>query len=249
VMPIQHFRTQSSAARAQPSLLRQANGERIEGTTYPQTLQIGGGARPHAEPKEGIYDEKLIVILLIGCAFVISQGFRNVAAADEGLRDPCSQTGWHVCRNGARILFPVFCEHSPFSLAKCGSEGVSGVTITALAIGAYTSDANGACVTWTETDTDSPESAAPPTVFVVHQTAKATNYDPTTGTGDGVFANYFGGTCHGSTFDSTGRRSSPLAPTTSWPPITAAIDSVVTSLTNSVGAFGGFSISGTALRQ
>jgi hypothetical protein len=75
-------------------------------------------------------------------------------------------------------------------------------------------------------------------------------YDPTTGTGDGSFTNYFGGTCHGATFDSTGA----TAVATGTYHFVASkggkqIDAVVTSLTNSVGSFGGFSITATVLRQ
>jgi hypothetical protein len=125
------------------------------------------------------------------------------------------------------------------------------VSVEALAVGAYTSDTNGnACVTWTETETVPPLSAAPPSIYVVHPVFKITSYDPTTGAGEGSYTNYFGGTCHGSTLDNTG--ATAVATGTGHLVVSnngKRLDAVVTSLTNSIGSFGGFSISATLIRE
>jgi hypothetical protein len=195
--------------------------------------------------------KKLMLILLVGCVLVISQGFRKVAADDEGTHGtPLRKLAGTYALTVHGSFFFCLDNDPPHGPVTC-TEGSTGVSIDALAVGAYTSDTTGnACATWTETETALPVSAAPPTIFVIHQTAKITNYDSTTGTGDGTFTNYFGGTCHGSTFDSTG---ATVAATGTYHFAVSnggkRSDSVVTSLTNSVGAFGGFSISGTALRE
>ena len=209
------------------------------------------GVRPQSEFTEESTMKKLIVILLAGCVLVISQGFQTAAADDEGHRETSLRklSGTYALTVHGSFFFCLD-SNPPHGPVTC-TEGSTGVLIDALAVGAYTSDTTGnSCVTWTETENVLPVSAAPPTVFVIHQTAKITNYDSTTGTGDGAFTNYFGGTCHGSTFDSTG---ATIAATGTYHFAVSnggkRSDSVVTSLTNSVGAFGGFSISGTSLRQ
>jgi hypothetical protein len=198
---------------------------------------------------ERVTMKKLWVILLAGCALVISQGFREVAA-DQGYT-PLEQLAGTYSETVRGSYFLCLAHAEPSPPANCGSPGSTGVPINALAVGASTFNAEGnGCVTWTETDSDSPVDASPPTVFVVHQTAQTTNYDPTTGTGDGNFTNYFGGKCNGSTFDST---NATVASTGTYHFVVTErgkrVESIVTSLTTPGGAIGDFSISGTALRE
>jgi hypothetical protein len=149
-------------------------------------------------------------------------------------------------------LFVCFSTTPPFPLAKCGSAGSTDTPLNALAVGAQTRDAAGnQCTTWTEADSDSPLTASPPTVYVLHQTGTTTSYDPTTGTGEGSFTNYFGGKCNGTAFDSTG---ATVANTGTFHFGVSnhgnRMDAMVTSLIPPVsGAFGGFSIPATLLRQ
>jgi len=135
--------------------------------------------------------KKLMLILLVGCVLVISHGVRNVAADDEGTKGiPSRKLAGTYALTVHGSFFFCLDSNPPHGPITC-TEGSTGVLIDALAVGAYTSDTTGnSCVTWTETENVLPVSAAPPNVFVVHQTAKSTTYDPTTGTGDGSFINY-----------------------------------------------------------
>jgi hypothetical protein len=192
--------------------------------------------------------KKLMVSVLVGFAFVISHEARIVAADDEehgGIPQHKLAGSYADTIHGS-----FFVCLGPNGQIPC-TQGASGVSIDALAVGVYTSDADGnACATWTETETVPPVSAAPPTVVVIHQVTKITSYDPSTGAGEGSYTNYLGGTCHGSTFDSTEAKA---AATGTYHFVASKngerIDAVVTALTNSVGAFGGFSVSATLIRE
>src|SRR5207245_4264808 len=98
----------------------------------------------------------------------------------------------------------------------------------------------------TETEAALPLGAAPPFVAATHFAGKVTSYDPRTGTGDKSDTSYFGGKCHGATFDSTG---ATVASTLTAHLVVSndgqRIDGVDTSLTNPGGAIGGFSFSFT----
>jgi hypothetical protein len=192
--------------------------------------------------------KKLMVSILVSCAFVISQEVRTVAAHDEQNQGiPQSELAGTYADT---IHASFFVCRGPHGQIPC-TQGASGVAIDALAVGAYTSDAEGnACATWTETETVLPLSAAPPAVFVVHQTTQIMSYDPSTGAGEGSYTNYLGGACHGSTFDSTGATTAAAG---TYHFVASKngnrIDAVVTALNNAVGAFGSFSVSATLVRE
>jgi hypothetical protein len=102
----------------------------------------------------------------------------------------------------------------------------------------------------TQTASDLPVNIFPPGVEVLHTVSTLTSYDPVTGTGDLSFITYNGGHCNGGSFDNTGATIS----STGTQHFTASkrgeqVDFVVTSLSSPVGAIGGFSLSGTALRH
>ena len=199
--------------------------------------------------------KKLMMILLIGCALVISQGFSKVVLADgfggsdEGT--PLRKLAGTYAFTGHGSLAVCLDKNPPFPLATCGSPGSMVVALTLQDVGGETFDAEGnECATVTETEADFPISASSTTVIVAHLVGKLTSYDPTTGTGDGSFTGYVGGQCHDATFDSKGVTVVSTG-TTHFAVSNRGkrIDFVVTSITNSAGALGGFSISGTALRE
>ena len=196
--------------------------------------------------------KKRMVILFVGCALVMSQGFRKVAVGAEGTgKIPLSKLAGTYTETIQASLFVCFSATPPFPLAKCGSAGATGAPFTALAVGVQTRDAAGnSCTTWTEADTDSPLTVSPPIVYVLHQTGQTTNYDLTTGAGEGSFTNYFGGKCNGTDFDSTG---ATVANTGTFHFVVShhgnRMDAVVTSLVSPSGDIGSFSIPATLLRQ
>ncbi len=196
--------------------------------------------------------KKLMMIVLTSWALASGFAVHTAAASDEGAEKISSRNLAGVYAETVHGSYLLCVESTPpHAPVKCGSAGSVGVPITALAFGAYTSDVNGnACATWTETDSDSPVGLAQPTVYVVHQAGKFMSFDPTTGTGDGVFTNYFGGTCHGATFDSTG---ATVASSGTFHFVVSnhgkRIDTVVTVPTTPGDIIGGFSLSSTNLRE
>jgi hypothetical protein len=245
-------RKQSAAARAPPSLPRQANGESVAALCIIHTSQTVGGILPQSDPKEGVTMKKLMVILLASYALVISQGVREVIADEEephGL--PLSAlAGTYAATFQGSIVF-CFQDTPPFPPAKCGSTGSTGVPFSLLQVGAVTRDTKGnACATLTETLADLLVNTSPPFVLVIHTVGKVTSYDPTTGTGDVSVTIYSGGKCKGTIFDSTG--ATVQATTTSHFAASnhgKRVDFISTSATNSVGSIGGFSSSGTQQRH
>jgi hypothetical protein len=196
--------------------------------------------------------KKLMVILLAGCVLIISQGVREAIADEEETNGlPLrALAGTYAATSQGSIVF-CFQDTSPFPPAKCGSKGSTGVPFSLLQVGAVTRDTKGnACATLTETLADLPVNTSPPFVVVIHNVGKITNYDPATGTGDVSVTIYSGGKCKGTIFDSTG--ATVEATTTSHFAASnhgKRVDFISTSATNSVGSIGGFSASGTQLRQ
>ena len=98
--------------------------------------------------------------------------------------------------------------------------------------------AGNACGSHSAVVTTIPATAAPPTVVPSVMTVlKLNSYDPTTGTGDAALTEYFGGSCDGAIFNSTGALqivSGSLHFTVSSGDNAnggATIDSILTSLT------------------
>ena len=193
--------------------------------------------------------KKLIVILFIGCALVISQGFKEVAA-HQGYTPVEDLAGTYALTAQGSFFF-CFTPTPPFPPAQCGSPGSTGVSVSAVEVGVSTSDAAGnSCATLTETLSELPVTASPSGVVVINIVSRTTSYDPTTGTGDKSDTGYSGGQCHGATFDSTGATVGSSA--TEHFAVSKngkQIDAIVTSLANPDGSIGGFSISVTQLRD
>jgi hypothetical protein len=71
-------------------------------------------------------------------------------------------------------------------------------------VGSFTEDKAGN-ICGTSTDVlSAPGDVHPPIVTVQNVSAKVTNYDPSTASGDARFTDYNGGKCNGANFDSTG---------------------------------------------
>ena len=181
----------------------------------------------------------------------MSQGFREVAADDAGGIIPLANLAGPYSTTAQGSQFICFKGTPPFSPARCGSVGSVGFPFSFLQVGAVTRDAAGnACATATRTFAHLSVDAPPPRVLDVHIVSQVTSYDPATGTGDDSTTSYSGGACNGPIFDSTGARVTA----TSTFHFTASregkrLDFVITSLTTPVGSIGGFSVSGTELRQ
>ncbi len=193
--------------------------------------------------------KKLMVIVLTGCALGLSQGVRNVAA-DQGWT-PLEELAGTYALTAHGSIAVCLANTPPFPLATCGSPGSIVVPLTLQDVGVDTLDAEGnSCTTYTETQAAFPVGASPTTVVVAHIVGQLTSYDPTTGTGDGSFTSYIGGQCHGASFDRTGATVASTG--TDHFAVSnrgKRADFVVTSVTNSAGALGGVSLSGTLLRD
>ena len=201
--------------------------------------------------------KKLMVLLLAGCLGVLSPGFSKVTADDDltgfidGGQIPLSRLAGTYAATLHGSLALCLENTPPHAPAACGSPTSIVVPLTLQDVGAQTRDAEGnGCGTITETEANFPLDVSPPAVFVDHVVTKDTHYDPTLGTGDGDFTSYFGGQCHGATFDRTG---ATLAATGTYHYAASnrgrRIDVVLTSAISPVGAIGDFSLSGTNLRH
>ena len=214
-----------------------------------QTLQTVGSTLLQSNPEEGVTVKKLMVTLFIGCALVISQGFKEVIA-HQGYT-PLEELAGTYALTAQGSFFFCFTPTPPYPPAACGSPGSAGIPVGAVEIGDVTSDTAGnACATIKETLSQLPVTASPSSVIEINVVSKVTSYDPITGTGDRSSTGYSGGKCKGATFDSTGA----TAGSSSTEHFAVSnngkrINTVVTSLTNPDGSIGGFSISVTQVRE
>jgi hypothetical protein len=195
--------------------------------------------------------KQLGVILLAGCTLALSQGVRRVAAA-QGFTPLTEVAGtFSFTLNGSLALCLGNTPDRPPAL--CGSLNSTVVPSTLVEVGVYTFDTAGnACGILTETETASPVGTALPTVRVLHSVLQTTTYDPTTGQGDTSVTNYVGGQCTGATFDNTDGATVASNQTYHFALSSGGqrLDFVVTSHIPLAGlGTGGFSLSGTLLRQ
>ena len=194
--------------------------------------------------------KKLFAVLFVGLVFVVCHPFviphLSEVSADGGGGIPLPSGQFSIIAQGSLAICL-----DPSSLAEepCSASGALVVPISILNNGAGALDTAGnACFTFTEIDADLPVNASPPTVSVYRVAGKLTNYDSTTGTGDGSFATYSGGQCNGTSFNSSG--ATQVNGGTDHFVVSEngkRVDFVITSLTNP--AVGDFSFSGTELRQ
>jgi hypothetical protein len=133
----------------------------------------------------------------------------------------------------------------------CSTKGAVAVPLTLLSVGHVTAASGGSCQTSVSTISDFPVDKSPPQVGTTdHTVSTATDYDPSTGTGDASFISYVGGTCHGATFDPTG--ATEVSRGTVHFVVSEhgkRIDAVITKLTDSVGGIGDFSLYGVNHKQ
>jgi hypothetical protein len=193
----------------------------------------------------------VLFVVLAAFAAVLSwaiagKATENQAGGPGGIPLPVGQFSFTAQGSLALCFNP-----STFALEACSTVGVLVVPLSVLDNGALTLDQNGGCGTMAQVINVLPVNGSPPTITpnsVIVETLL--DYDSTSGTGDLSFTRYIGGTCHGATFDSSG--ATEEASVTQHFTVSRdgnRIDSIVTQFTNpSVGA-GGFSESGTELRQ
>jgi len=132
----------------------------------------------------------------------------------------------------------------------CSAAGALVVRVSIVRTGIDTIDRQGNfCIT--ATDVESALDARPPIVTPnLHVAGKVLNYDAASGTGDNSFTTYAGGTCNGATFDRTG--AIEVASGNDHFVVTDngnRFDGIATRITTPAGSIGGFSYSGTGLRQ
>jgi hypothetical protein len=96
--------------------------------------------------KEGGTRKKLMVLLLAGCALVLSQGFRTVAAGDDNEIPLNKLAGTYAVTEHGSVFFCVQ-DTSPFPPAECGSPGSFGIPLTVLAVGSVTGAKGPSCAT------------------------------------------------------------------------------------------------------
>ncbi len=194
-----------------------------------------------------------IAFAVVGLVLLANQR----AAADGGIPlkalagnySDTAQGSLSVCVDGSKL--------PSFALIDCADAKAIAFPNNYLEAGEATRDeAGNTCATFTNVVATLPVDNTPPAVFVArHNVSTVTNYDASTGTGDGSTTTYAGGTCDGSTFDKTGATATG---TSKFHFVASGhgrrIDFVVTSLifyvTDTTGNFvGDFSISGSNLRQ
>ena len=239
------YNRQSAAARAPPGLPPWANGERGDGYIHSSNFtNCRRHSAAHANSEEGVTMKKLMMILLAGCALVVSQGFHNVAAADGGT--PLRKLAGTYALTYQASVAVCFANSAP---VPCSTPNATVARFQALSVSTATFDAAGNfCIAFTEIDNDLPLDASPTTVNTFNAVGHITHYDPTTGTGDKSETSYSGGHCHGVTFDSTG--ATALGTSTSHFVVSnhgKRIDGAATSLSDPT--IGSFSVPFTFLRQ
>jgi len=138
------------------------------------------------------------------------------------------------------------------TVESCGASGVVVISTIGTDNGAVTwDDAGNSCASYTNVQSALPLGGSPPAVTATaHLVTKLADYDSTTGTGNNLFTTYIGGTCNGATFDS---RGATVFSTGSEHFVVSdggnRLDFVLTTLTNSTHSIGGFSFTGTELKQ
>jgi hypothetical protein len=141
---------------------------------------------------------------------------------------------------------------STFAPEACSTTGVLVVPLTLLNSGVVTLDKSGnSCSSVVQTVANFPVDATPPTVTSdEHTVGTLKTYDSSSGVGDASFITYSGGSCKGASFDSTGATELSsgivhfvVSEQGKWE------DFQITSLNNSIGSVGDFSISGVQRTQ
>jgi hypothetical protein len=134
--------------------------------------------------------------------------------------------------------------------ADCSAQGAVAFSANLAQVGQGTRDKNGnGCQTSTST-LGYPGFTGAPSVTIIEDVGKVTNYDPATGSGDVSFTSYTGGRCTGSTFK--GDNATVLSTGTSHFVGSSdgkRVDAVTATLTNSLGSIGAFNLLGVFLKQ
>jgi hypothetical protein len=208
--------------------------------------------------------KKLLVVLGVTFAFVVGLHFVNLRSSEvyagqrnfddhhhrqSGETFPLPSGQFSVTAQGSLAIC-----FNPATLAEepCSTAGALVVAESEIYSGAATVDEEGnSCVSFNLLASDLPVDARPPHLTAnAHCVGKTLNYDSTTGTGDGSFTVYIGGTCSGATFDSTG---ATITKTGTFHFVVSnggnRSDFIITALTDPAGGIGAFSFSGNYLRQ
>jgi hypothetical protein len=190
----------------------------------------------------------VLLVMLAAFALIFSQkAIAGKGNGGQGIPIPSGQFS-----STAQGSFAVCLNPTTFVEESCSTSGALVAPLTLLDNGVVTGDGSGnSCEAFTEVDTDFPPDASPPTVTTnEHSVSKELDYDSTTGTGDGSFTSYTGGSCNGASFDSTG--ATELSSGTFHFVVSrdgSRIDFLITKLTNPTSSLGDFGLSGTDLKQ
>jgi hypothetical protein len=148
--------------------------------------------------------------------------------------------------------FAICLDPTSFKDQACSTPGVLVVPLTLQAEAIITSDkAGNSCASLVEVDSDLPVDITAPFVSTnEHITGTTTKYDSSTGSGDGSFTGYTGGSCNGASFDNTGAMQ--ISSGTVHFIVSEQgkrLDFLITSLTNPNASIGDFSVTGVNRAQ
>lgn len=183
------------------------------------------------------YAISLVVLALAAAA---------ASAGEQGIPEPSGQ--YSIARHGslALCLNPA----ANYTLESCSASGVFVYPVTDIAVGSITYESGIGCGTDTEIFSALPPSAMASTLGPETVVIKVTNYNSTTGIGTASYTGYSGGSCNGSSFDSSG--ATEIASGTLQFVVTEGgqrVEITFTQLTNPTNSLGSVSLFDTDLRQ
>jgi hypothetical protein len=210
-------------------------------------LQTGTGVHQSLGDKSMKIHSFWATLGVILAAFATIASQRAIAGEEHGI--PLPRGGYSL--NGQGSL-AVCLDPNTFNFESCSTSGALVIPQSAPINGVETFDHQGnSCAAVTEVDTNLPVDASAPVVTPnEHIVIKVLNYDSATGTGDRHFTAYIGGTCDGATFD--GADATQISSGSEHFVVSDGgkrIDYLVTKVTTATDFLGGFSLSGTNLRQ
>lgn len=191
--------------------------------------------------------KKLLIVLIAGLALILAhESSRLYAGSQKPAQESQLMHSSSVTAGTVTICF----EPGFATTESCSNKGAIGVPFATAGVGSVISDAAGnGCGTSivTSSVTGDIHSPIPQNQITV---SKITNFDAATGTGDGSIIDYNGGECEGTEFEKKG--ATELNRGTFHFVISEngnRVDTVVTTLTDSVGDIGAFNLTGFAINQ
>jgi hypothetical protein len=192
--------------------------------------------------------KKLLLVLIAGLALSFAHDSNQVYAGSKKQDQESKLLHFSSVVQGTVTV----CFEPGFSATEsCSNKGAIPVPFANAGVGFTITDAAGINSCGTSTVTASVTGEVHPPIPQTQTTvSKITNFDPATGTGDGSFINYIGGKCDGPEFEKKG--ATEINRGTFHFVVSEngnRTDTVVTTLTDSVGDIGAFNLIGFGLNQ